>query len=476
MKLFSERVVLGGASEELRISPALLEIAGGSIAAVTEGSRSEFQGMEGWEDVQDLGADIVSPSFVNSHTHLCMVGFRGIGGLASLKGNVVEELYFKIEEQMSMEDILSFARIGAVEALLNGVGFCWDHYYAPQCIVKALVEVGLGGAVAATLQDVLGPGLGRLEEYWDFTFALDEDQELRRAGIVAALGPHATDTVSDALWGRIREASTHWGLPFHTHIAQSIYEVQRSHEQHGCNPMTRMQRLGLTSVNAPRLWVHALYVTDSELDGLDPERDHLGHCPAAQMQFAFPANVQSWRDRGMKVVLGTDAGSCNDGVNIQSELKLFAAADAYSITMGDELLQFRSGGGLEQAEAVKSARQRLYASRSEHIQPERLLRSVWGDTASLHPKAPVGAIEAGRWANICQWDPEHPSLWPCTEPFQAFAFCNAAPSLKRIMVRGDWKYDGDGYLAERVRRSPKMAEWTREATERHRELRARTLL
>jgi cytosine/adenosine deaminase-related metal-dependent hydrolase len=37
------------------------------------------------------------PAFVNGHTHLAMGALRGITGSGSFDGNVVEDLFFKLE-------------------------------------------------------------------------------------------------------------------------------------------------------------------------------------------------------------------------------------------------------------------------------------------------------------------------------------------------------------------------------------------
>ena len=58
-----------------------------------------------------------------------MNAMRGLGQLNRMRGNVVEDLYFQIEEAMNAQDIRAFARMGAYDALLVGVGTVWDHYY-----------------------------------------------------------------------------------------------------------------------------------------------------------------------------------------------------------------------------------------------------------------------------------------------------------------------------------------------------------
>ena len=113
----------------------------------------KLQELFDWNTVEDLGDLLLTPTFTNAHTHLCMVGFRGIGG-QSLQGNVVENLYFHLESHMEPKDVQAFCRIGALEALMSGTGFCWDHYYHALHNAQAFIDVGLCGGIAPTLQDI----------------------------------------------------------------------------------------------------------------------------------------------------------------------------------------------------------------------------------------------------------------------------------------------------------------------------------
>ena len=39
---------------------------------------------------------------------------------------------------------------------------------------------------------------------------------------------------------------------------------------------------------------------------------------------------------------------------------------------------------------------------------------------------------------------------------------NVTPAIKRIMTKGEWRFDGHGYLASRIASSPMVAEWRKE--------------
>ena len=465
LHIFSERVLL----PDFSIHPCIIRIQDGIIQSVTPATREIWTT---WKkdlselEYEDLGDALVTPAFVNAHTHLCMLAFRGIGGLASLQGNVVKDLYFKLERNLLPEDVRAFTRLGAVEALLSGTGMVWEHYYFGNMLVEGLQDVGLCGAVASTLQDIDGPGKDRTEKAWEETLSLHQNSVAAAQGIVAAIGPHATDTVSDELWTQIARTADEHNLPIHSHLAQALDEVEWSWNHHDISPLGRMQRLGITDLEVNKLWVHALYVGDDELKMLNPKFDRLGHCPTAQMQFGFPAHTNAWRNQGFDILLGTDSPSCNDSINIQAELRLFGAADAYGVTMGDTLRKFRQDPVLKKARAVQNERQIIYDMRAPFVAPESLLSTLWNHPADLPPQAPVGMIEDGRWANLLVWDTNHPCFWPNTDPLQALTMANVTPGLKRIMTRGDWKFDGDGYLAHRVAIDPMVNLWRVEASER----------
>ena len=465
-KVFSQKCVIGGILEELQITSALIEIQDHEIIAIHKNSRGKLQEVHNWNEVEDLGDRLLTPTFTNSHTHLCMVGFRGIGGLQSLQENVVENLYFHLESHMEASDVEAFCRIGALEAIMSGTGFCWDHYYHALHNAQAFIDVGLSGAIAPTLQDISGPGKIMLEQAWEHTFELYENPKYRNAGIVPVLGPHATDTVSDALWKRIAETAMVLQIPLHSHIAQSIEEVQRSLEIHNMFPMERMKKLGMLDLPTSRLWVHGLYVSKEEIELLDQHLDYFGHCPASQMQFAFPAHTIPWREANIPIVLGTDSGSCNDTVNVQGELRFFASSDAYGVPQSQEMSDFMQNKNWDTAQNIRSKRQQIFAKRQNHIPPSNLLSSVWSHTANMHPKAKIGGLEVGRWANIAVWDLHHPVFWPGSDIYHTLVYANVSMALCRMMIRGQWTFDGDGYLNHRIGQSFKVQAWREEASSR----------
>lgn len=406
-------------------APATLHIEGAFIEAIAPHSTGDA-------DVVLSDRYVVVPAMINTHTHLAMVALRGIGGLAALGGNVVEELYFQIERHMNADDVRAFARIGAYECLLSGTGMVWDHYYFAPAIAEAIHDVGLCGAIAPTLQDLDGPGVGMLQQSMD---DMDRIAAMNVPGIAPVLGPHATDTVSDSLWTWIRGQARKTNVPIHTHLAQSADEVQRSWQRHGCGPLERLRRLGLLSDGPAILCAHGLYLTDDERSPLAAENAVLAYCPAAQSQFDFPASIKEWRAAGGDVALGTDAGSCNDTIDVQAELRLAATAAGFSLTTTPQRRAFATDGNPQTLAALVTKRQDIH---QQQLSPPELLKMVWQVPGALHPQLPAGLLSKGYLANVAIYDTWHPAMWPGTDPLQALVYGQCSGALHGLILQGQW--------------------------------------
>ncbi len=430
--LHAQHVVLGE-GDALRVGPATIGVEGGRIASVSEGPAS------GPVD-EDLGGLLVAPAFINAHTHLAMVGFRGLVGNDALRGNVVEDLFFKLESAMTADDVRAFTRLGALESLRHGVARVWDHYYFAESIAAGMDDVGLRGVIAPTLQDLGGPGVGQRDAQLEATEALTSPSWAER-GIHAALGPHATDTVSASLWSTIVSMAREHDLPVHVHVAQSIEEYARIDERHGLSPLGWLEQLGVLAQVPRLLAVHAIFVSARDLQRLDPRRHALGYCPLSQQQFCFPAHVPSWQAAGIPWIVGTDCAMSNDAMNVQRELVHVAGIRGFGASSGEAYAAFRQTPSLDAARAVDTRRTRDLDAYGSLAEPKTLLSSVWSVPGRLHPAFTAGVIAPGAEADLLILDPQHPSLWPGRDLLRALAYCDTSSALHGLMVGGTWRIE-----------------------------------
>lgn len=462
IQLFSDHVILPDSEHTLSVSPALITLQDQWIQEVEPMSRKAFEALPQAENTQDLGALLLGPSFVNGHTHLAMSSLRGIGQEA-LKGNVVEDFYYAIEKHLTPEDVRAFVRMGAYESLLCGVTGVWEHYYYAQDIAKALQEVGICGVVAPTLQDIYGPGYQRWGETIEDTLSIHENTALQDKGVYAALGPHATDTVSTGLWQNIRELAETHDLVIHSHIAQSIEEYQRAMDKHGTTPIQYLEQQGILELNSGVILVHSLFVTHDDIACLDPRYHTLAYCPLSQIQFAFPANISPWQKAGIPIQVGTDAGCCNDTMNVQQELRVLAGGRAFGVTQSPLYQAFQNHGSLAHAQAVHHERVSVYEQGASLAE---LLNMVWQVPGQRSKALNMGVIQPGARANLNVWDLKHPSLWPANDPLRSLVMCDASQALSNVMVNGRWVAQPGSCFQDHVLLSHDFNEAHKEASER----------
>ena len=240
------------------------------------------------------------------------------------------------------------------------------------------------------------------------------------------------------LWQTIAATAAAEMLPIHSHVAQSIEEFQRIRERHGCTPVELLEKSGVLSANAKMLLVHSMFISQSDLNKLDPDKHVLGLCPASAVQFGFPCHYPAWRANGLQVALGTDAACSNDNMDVQGELRLLAGGGVFGVWSSQQSAEFLQGGSDAQAAGVQAVRQELLRASSEWNKPVELLKTVTSVPGSLHPALPVGAIRSGALANILFVRLDHPNMWPSLAPLRGVCFSSLAPAIDGLMVAGKW--------------------------------------
>jgi 5-methylthioadenosine/S-adenosylhomocysteine deaminase len=465
MRVYTDRL-LTPTADGLALGPGEVTIEGHAIVAVRSIDRTAWraEGPADGEERVDVGDRMVTPALINAHSHLSLGCLRGVASVEDNAGNVVEDVYYPVESNLTAEDVRAFTRVAAYESLLSGVGCVWDHYYFAEEVAAACREVGLSAVICPTLQDVSGPGKDAWEAQLEATVRLD-DPAWADDGIVVALGPHATDTVSDALWKRVIDIADARGLWWHAHVSQSFEEFERSLSQHGVSPVERLRRLGALDAGAGALVVHGLYISDLDTDALDPARHVLGYCPFSQLQFAFPLPLDSWRSRNIPIVVATDCAAGNDTWNVQAELRLVAGGAAFTTTASQEHARFRDAPSLEHAEAVNDHRKAAFNARVAWADPQRLLDTVWKTPGRMHAGLPLGEIAVGRRANLLVWDTDHPTFWPRRDLLRALTTADVTHAIWGMVVNGRWVGERGAFVSS-LRDSEGFREASAEASQR----------
>ncbi len=439
MKIYCDSVVLPTGRQVVE-SPALVTIKDATITSV---QTSDLDMADADIHLRDA---ILAPALVNSHTHLALHSLRGL--TSGQEANMVEDIFFKVESKLSNDDIYTFAAIGAYEALLSGTGLVWDHYYAGESVARAIADTKLCGVVAPTLQDVSGPGVTSLEKQLQATESLNAET-WQSNGIWSAVGPHATDTVSDELWKTCTYISDSLNVPIHAHLSQSREEWHRSLSAYQKTPTRRMADLGCFS--RKNLWAHAIYLSAEDYRLLESQT--IAYCLLSQSQFAEPANIVAYENQGIDWTIATDCAASNDSMNLQREISSVSTVAAHHLSNDPE----------------DTSRESARKNNASIWSPEYLVSRASHLPGALHPQFLAGAITPGAIANLVVYDKNHPALWPGENAVRALAYSNAAPAIRRMMTMGQWLTEDFNHSS--ICKSDHYAQTVHEASKRYQSLR-----
>ena len=260
----------------------------------------------------DLPDRVVTPGFVNVHTHAILTMCRGMAedmGTAPAYTPGVPR-----GSDVTPEEAIALARLGALEAMLFGSTLINDTYVHADLTVGPMAELGLRVFTCGRIHDV------------DFTQVADgrweHDRRIGDATLDAALtlhdawhgkangrigvplSPHAPDTCSDELLRRVAEVSHIRRIPVNTHLAQSRVEVERVRARSRKHPAELLEDTGL--LDERLLAAHCIYLDDAHVERVGRAGVTVAHVPKGNATGGMMAPTPKLRRAGARLALGTD--------------------------------------------------------------------------------------------------------------------------------------------------------------------------
>jgi len=238
--------------------------------------------------------------------------------------------------------------LAAAEMLCGGVTCAADMYFFPDAAARAYEVAGMRALVGLPVLDFPTPYAADADDYLQKGLAA-RDAFRPSARLAFALAPHAPYTVSDATWSKVTMYARQLDMPIHTHVAETQGEVDDSRGATGETPVERLDRLGITGPSL--IAVHAVHLSDSDIEKLSAQRCNVVHCPASNMKLASGiAPVTRLLARGINVALGTDGAASNNRLDLFAEMRLasllakVATGDAAAVPAAAALRMATLGG------------------------------------------------------------------------------------------------------------------------------------
>lgn len=300
---------------------------------------------------------ILCPGFINSHCHL---------ELSHLKGQIKEHthIYGFVEELQSKraasEDFLQEAIIMAdAEMKMNGIVAVGDISNDS----TTFQQKSKSNIFYHTFVELFG--FNPEAACHNFNRALDLKKELEEMKLSASIVPHSPYSVSEKLFGLIRENHLE-SLPIcihnqenneeNTFYEEGVGKIAQMLQGFGLsldlweakNQSSLVSYLKLLPNSAKSMLVHNTFTTEEDIDFAIKNHQNLYwcFCPRANqyIEDTLP-NFKLFTSKNLKCTIGTDSLASNYGLSILEEIKTISYADA-SISL-QELLKWSTLNGAE---------------------------------------------------------------------------------------------------------------------------------
>lgn len=289
-----------------------IEIFGGQITAIRSTSRAD-------------DGSLLSPAFVNAHSHLEYRGLQGAIPAMDYWPWIREITARKLSD--TSDEIERACRVAALENRLAGVFYVGEHSDRPFA-AQALQHAGLQGRIfqeVITFFEQESPG----EKILATSRKAAAQSEY---GFDVSLNPHATYTVDLVT---LQDLTTVQRVSIH--VAESVYE--RELFEHHDGPIAdffRQNSLSLPAEKMPLLefldLARLLQPMNQLVHGCDFRRDEielladsgivLAHCPRSNVALECPvAPIAAMRRAGIQVGLGLDSAASSGSIDFVAEMR-----------------------------------------------------------------------------------------------------------------------------------------------------------
>jgi len=353
-----------------------------------------------------LPTHVLLPGLVNAHTHAAMTLLRGIADDIALKPWLEQHIWPREERFLSPEFVHDGTLIAAGEMLRGGITCCADQYFFPDAAARAYARSGIRAFIGLPVLDFPTSYAADCDGYLQVGLAA-RDAWKQEVKFAFALAPHAPYTVGDASWKKIVVYARELDLPIQTHLQETRDELEQSLASSAMTPLARLDRLGATGPNF--IAVHAVHLTDADIELLATQSCQVVHCPASNLKLASGiAPVARLKARGVNVALGTDGAASNNRLDLFSEARL--ASLVAKVATGN-------------AAALPAA---------------TVLRMATLDGASaLGLDAQIGSLEPGKYADAIAVDLGSFEQLPCYDPSSQLLHVAGRDQVSDAWVAGE---------------------------------------
>lgn len=301
--------------ENLEVVRADVLVDGNRIVEVKKGIN------EAADTVIDATGKVVSPGFINLHTHSPMGLFRGLADDLPLMDWLQNHIWPR-EAKLTRDYTKVGAYLGALEMIKTGTTTFLDMYFFMDAVAEVVEESGLRGYLSYGMID-LGDPEKTEKEVKEALRTMEFIDKLGSERVHFVFGPHAPYTCSIALLKEVRKLANEHGKLITIHVAETMAEIGQISERYGKSPVVLLDEIGFFGSDV--IIAHGVWLDSRDIQILARHGVTVAHNPGSNMKLASGVMpLQKLLNAGVNVGLGTDGAASNNNLDMVEEMKLAA--------------------------------------------------------------------------------------------------------------------------------------------------------
>lgn len=356
------------------------------------------------KEIIDARGAIVMPGLINTHTHLGMTLFRGLGDDMSLE-DFLSRLMPAEVKVLNYDAVHAGTQLAALESLLGGITTALDMYYLP--------DAALDVAKSSSLRIQTGPNF--LESDGPEPLAYNDrlswaakwlESPRDKTGSTGWIAPHSTYLLGEDHLRTLAALAAKYEARVHVHAAETVGEMQLVANRHGGRTPIRV--LADTNLLRRSVLAHGVHLSDADISLIADNSATVVHCPASNFKLASGiARILDLQRAGVNVALGTDGPASGNDIDLWIAIRLAGymqktAAKNPAVLPALDLVRMAT---------INGAR----ALQLDHM---------------------IGSLEVGKQADLIVLDADSPSLTPTFDPHTAIATCVTRADVLHVVVDG----------------------------------------
>ena len=355
-------------------------------------------------EVIDARGAIVMPGLINSHTHLGMTLFRGLGDDMSLEDFLARLMPAEVKV-LNYAAVHAGTELAALESLLGGITTSLDMYYLPDAALEVANSSLMRIQTGPNFLETDGPEPLKFADRLSWAkkwLAAPRDS----AGSTGWVAPHSTYLLDEQQLRTLAELASEFEARIHVHAAETVGEMKLVANRHGGR--TPIQVLADTKLLRRSVLAHGVHLSDDDIALIASNSATVVHCPASNFKLASGvARILDLQRAGVNIALGTDGPASGNDLDLWIAIRLAGymqktMAKDPSVLPAVDLVRMATINGAK-------------ALQLDHI---------------------IGSLEVGKRADLIVLDADSPSLTPSFEPHTTIATCVTRADVRHVLVDG----------------------------------------